>query len=167
MRSVIVTATDYEELTMIHTVRRLYQRPTGVTTQQKLDLARRFSVAHRLLKEKYDGKLPSDLLELQRKLEKYQSTLKEWGIYDYQVKMKTGRWGEWEMLTHPPYTHMHTHTHTRTHVYTNEHTHNTYTTYTHPPPPKKRCKIWRFRTQSCCTRSSTAPSSSSWHPFPR
>ena len=42
MRSVIVAASDYSELKMIHTVRRLYQRPSsGITTGDKQDLARR------------------------------------------------------------------------------------------------------------------------------
>ena len=36
MRSVIVAAADYKELTLIHTVRRLYQRPaSGITTGDK------------------------------------------------------------------------------------------------------------------------------------
>jgi glycerol-3-phosphate O-acyltransferase/dihydroxyacetone phosphate acyltransferase len=56
MRAVIVTATDYPELKLIHTVRRLYQRSSSsTTTLQKQDLARRFSVATKLLKDKYGG----------------------------------------------------------------------------------------------------------------
>ena len=45
MRSVIVAASDYSELKMIHTVRRLYQRPaSGITTGDKQDLARRYVI---------------------------------------------------------------------------------------------------------------------------
>ncbi|RYG66579.1 hypothetical protein EON64_09440, partial [archaeon] len=87
MRSVIVTASDYGELKLIHTARRLYPlNPVGLSTKVKQDLARRFSVGYRLLKEKYADKgLPSDLLELQGKLEHYQELLDHWGLKDYQL----------------------------------------------------------------------------------
>ena len=86
MRSVIVTAPNYNELLLIHTTRRLYQRSlAGQTTKEKQTLARRFSVAVRMMNEKYRGHLPRDLLDLKEKLEGYQKTLSTWGIYDYQV----------------------------------------------------------------------------------
>jgi glycerol-3-phosphate O-acyltransferase/dihydroxyacetone phosphate acyltransferase len=86
MRSVIVTASDYGELKLIHSFRRLYQRASsGITTMQKQDLARRFSVAYRLLKEKYKDGFPEDLIEIQEKLEKYQDSLDKWGLKDYQI----------------------------------------------------------------------------------
>jgi glycerol-3-phosphate O-acyltransferase/dihydroxyacetone phosphate acyltransferase len=44
MRSVIVTATDYNELKLIHTVRRLFQRSsTDTPTKEKQQIARRLS----------------------------------------------------------------------------------------------------------------------------
>jgi glycerol-3-phosphate O-acyltransferase / dihydroxyacetone phosphate acyltransferase len=86
MRSVLVTADSYDDLKLIHTARRLYQRSsTRITTQRRQDLARRFSMAHRILKERYSEDVPKDLEELQHELERYQNTLSEWGIYDYQV----------------------------------------------------------------------------------
>ena len=89
MRSVIVTAPDYETLKIIHTARRLYQRTSIlsniVTTKMKQDLARRFSVAVRLLKEKNGGNLPADIENLQGKIQKYQDTLDQWALRDYQV----------------------------------------------------------------------------------
>eukprot|EP01038_Epipyxis_sp_PR26KG_P008093 gene8093-10962_t len=85
MRSVIVTAPDYGELKLIHTVRRMFQRSTNISTKTKQDLARRFSAAQRLLKEKYNGNLPQDLLDLQKKLEDYQDILDKWGLRDYQL----------------------------------------------------------------------------------
>jgi glycerol-3-phosphate O-acyltransferase/dihydroxyacetone phosphate acyltransferase len=86
MQSALVTATDYNELKLIHTTRRLYQRASsGITTAQKQDLARRFSVAARLLREKYGGELPEDMRMLQRKLEDYQDKLSRWGLKDYQI----------------------------------------------------------------------------------
>lgn len=111
MRSVIVTASDYSELKLIHTVRRLYQRSsTEMSTKDKQDLARRFSVAFKLLKEHFkhghaqhatmfaDGKelpadaknnphyyLPDDLQRLILKLENYQDKLDYWGLKDYQL----------------------------------------------------------------------------------
>jgi len=111
MRSVIVTASDYNELKLIHTVRRLYQRSSSeMSTKDKQDLARRFSVAFKLLKEHFkhgkahhasmitDGKdsqleaknnpnyfLPDDLQRLVLKLESYQDKLDYWGLKDYQL----------------------------------------------------------------------------------
>ena len=91
MRSVIVAASDYAELKLIHTARRLYQRPSsGITTGDKQDLARRFNAAHRILLEREkdrcgESKLPSDLLALQRRLEDYQDELTRWGLKDYQI----------------------------------------------------------------------------------
>lgn len=91
MRSVIVAASDYAELKMIHTARRLYQRPaSGITTGDKQDLARRFNAAHRILLEREKEKcghsrLPSDLQQLQERLEKYQDVLTLWGLKDYQI----------------------------------------------------------------------------------
>lgn len=91
MRSVIVAASDYSELKLIHTVRRLYQRPSsGITTGDKQDLARRFSVGLRVLLEQQRERsgyntLPEDLRVLQKKLEEYQDALTHWGLKDYQV----------------------------------------------------------------------------------
>lgn len=85
MRSVIVTAPDYNELKLIHTVRRLYQRSKNVPTITKQDIARRFSVAYRIMKDNNNGELPADLKELQEKVEHYQDILERWGLRDYQV----------------------------------------------------------------------------------
>ena len=93
MRSTLVTAENYDELKIIHTARRLYQRAGSsatMTTKKRQDLARRFSIALRIIKERYTSdtstsKFPEDLKVLQEKLEEYQETLTKWGIYDYQV----------------------------------------------------------------------------------
>ena len=86
MRAVLVTAKDYDDLRLIHTIRRLYQRGTSsVTTIQKQDLARRFSVSIQLLKEKYKDGLPQDLLDCKKRLEDYENTLDTWGLKDYQI----------------------------------------------------------------------------------
>jgi glycerol-3-phosphate O-acyltransferase/dihydroxyacetone phosphate acyltransferase len=94
MRSTLVTAENYDELKIIHTARRLYQRAGSsaiMTTKARQDLARRFSMALRILKERYkdpsdpDTTVPADLKVLQHKLDEYQETLEKWGIYDYQV----------------------------------------------------------------------------------
>jgi glycerol-3-phosphate O-acyltransferase/dihydroxyacetone phosphate acyltransferase len=89
MRSVIVTAPSYDQLTPMHTARRLYQRAPGQTTKEKQELARRFSMAFRILKSKYGKRIPNDLVELEKKLVDYQETLAQWGIYDYQVPTLT------------------------------------------------------------------------------
>ena len=74
------------ELKLLHTIRRLYQRnSTRRSTVARQDLSRRFSFAHRLVKEKYGGALPADMLELQKRIQAYQDTLDKWGLVDYQV----------------------------------------------------------------------------------
>lgn len=87
MRSVIVAASDYSELRLIHTVRRLYQRATVMSTEEKQDLARRFAVAYRLLKDRYGSidSFPDDLKELKDKIVAYDKCLSEWGLKDYQI----------------------------------------------------------------------------------
>lgn len=90
MRSVLVTAPDYSELKLIHTVRRLYQRnATIMSTKAKQDIAKRFSVAFKLLKERYkdspDG-LPADVKSLIEHVESYQQKLDQWGLRDYQLQ---------------------------------------------------------------------------------
>lgn len=94
MRSVIVTAADYQELKLIHTARRLFPyNAAKLSTQTKLDLARRFSYAWKLIKEKYhypaqSELLPEDLVSLQGHLIAYQDALDHWGLKDYQLLSK-------------------------------------------------------------------------------
>jgi glycerol-3-phosphate O-acyltransferase/dihydroxyacetone phosphate acyltransferase len=87
MRSVIVTAPDYAELRLIHTIRRMYQHTgsQGITTQMRQDLARRFAVGYRALMTKYNGVLPEELVSLQMKLRAYERELDACGLKDYQV----------------------------------------------------------------------------------
>lgn len=87
MRSVLVTAGTYDELKLIHTTRRLFQRASSgkISTIQKQDMARRFAAAYRLLKERYVDSIPKDLELLQKHLEAYQDLLDELGVRDYQV----------------------------------------------------------------------------------
>ena len=87
MRSVIVTAKDYNELKIIHTIRRLYQRSSlSTTTKEKQDLARRFSAAAKIMHEKFGDKFPEDIQELIAKVDEYQTTLDKWGLKDYQLQ---------------------------------------------------------------------------------
>lgn len=87
MRSVIVTASDYNELKLIHAARRLYQHSsTGTPTKIKQDLARRFSMGYKLIREKYgDNNMPQDIKDIQVKLEAYLDKLDHWGLKDYQL----------------------------------------------------------------------------------
>ena len=87
MRSVIVTAPNYEELRLIHTARRLYQKASlhNISMAQRQDLARRFAAAYRVLKEKYSDDFPDDLRDLQKRIEDYQDILEDLGLRDYQV----------------------------------------------------------------------------------
>ena len=87
MRSVIVTASDYNELKLLHTARRLFQRSsTDTPTKEKQDIARRLSIGYKVLKEKYGEHFPEDLLQLKLKLEDYQNRLDHWGLKDYQLQ---------------------------------------------------------------------------------
>lgn len=97
MRSVLVTAPDYAELKLIHTFRRLYQRnATIMSTNAKQDLAKRFSVGFKMMKERFGCKdvsavgeldgVPADLQLLLRKVQSYQEKLDQWGLRDYQVQ---------------------------------------------------------------------------------
>lgn len=87
MRSVIVTGPNYDELRLIHTARRLYQKASvrSISIAQRQDLARRFSVAYSKLKERYGDNIPDDLRSLQERVQKYQDALEELGVRDYQV----------------------------------------------------------------------------------
>jgi len=84
MRSVIVTATDYNELKLLHAVRRLYQR-SALSTLTRQDLSHRFATALRLLKEKYNGSFPTDMQDLQSRIQVYQDTLDNWNLKDHQI----------------------------------------------------------------------------------
>ena len=86
MRAVVVTARTYDDLRLIHTLRRLYQKASSAyTLRDKQDLSRRFSIAHRRVLDAHGGVLPADLTDLRARLEEYQETLDQWGIKDYQV----------------------------------------------------------------------------------
>ncbi|GMI16729.1 hypothetical protein TrLO_g3777 [Triparma laevis f. longispina] len=83
MRSVIVTAPDYDVLKHIHTARRLWKRTAGA--QEKQDLNRRFALGLQKLLLKFDQKPPKKLELFMNELKVYQKTLDELGIKDYQV----------------------------------------------------------------------------------
>lgn len=86
MRSVIVSAPDYETLQILHTARRLYQKNTGpMDTSEKQDLSRRFAEGYKRLMLMTDGKPPKEWLELQDRIVAYKDELKDLGLKDYQV----------------------------------------------------------------------------------
>jgi glycerol-3-phosphate O-acyltransferase / dihydroxyacetone phosphate acyltransferase len=90
MRSVIVSAPDYETLELIHTARRLYQRRKGqLDSQEKQDLSRRFVQGYKRLLEMHDGNVPEEWLQLQQRINDYRTELKELGLKDYQVPSLT------------------------------------------------------------------------------
>ena len=57
MKSVIVSAPDYDALQIIHTARRLYQR-RGLQGKEKQDMARRFSEGYKMLSYMVEGDPP-------------------------------------------------------------------------------------------------------------
>lgn len=86
MRSVIVSAPDYETLETIHTARRLYQRDRGpMEAEERQNLARRFAEGYKRLYLMAEGNPPREWLDLQDRIVAYRQELKELGIRDYQV----------------------------------------------------------------------------------
>jgi glycerol-3-phosphate O-acyltransferase / dihydroxyacetone phosphate acyltransferase len=85
MKSVIVSAPDYETLQVIHTARRLYQRKGQMETKEKQDLNRRFAEGYKRLLLMTDGKPPKEWIDIQDRLVAYHRELADLGIRDYQV----------------------------------------------------------------------------------
>jgi glycerol-3-phosphate O-acyltransferase/dihydroxyacetone phosphate acyltransferase len=86
MRSVIISAPDYETLELIHTARRLYKRKKGpLATYEKQDLSRRFVEGYKRLLLMTDGKPSQEWLDLQERIKEYREELKDLGIKDYQI----------------------------------------------------------------------------------
>lgn len=87
MRSVIVSAPDYETLELIHTARRLYQRKRvrSMETMERQNMTRRFVEGYKRLLWKTDGNPPPEWLQLQARISAYRNELKDLGIKDYQV----------------------------------------------------------------------------------
>uniref|UniRef100_K3WVL3 Phospholipid/glycerol acyltransferase domain-containing protein n=1 Tax=Globisporangium ultimum (strain ATCC 200006 / CBS 805.95 / DAOM BR144) TaxID=431595 RepID=K3WVL3_GLOUD len=84
MRSVIVTAPNYNIMQLIFAARRLFQR-SGVRLSAKdtLDLNRRFAEGYKILSTIPEAS--KDLEDLQKKLDEYNKTLKLMGLKDHQV----------------------------------------------------------------------------------
>jgi len=86
MRSVIVSAPDYETLETIHTARRLYQKDKGpLDAGERQNLSRRFAEGYKRLLLMTNGNPPPEWLELQNRIVAYRKELRELGIRDYQV----------------------------------------------------------------------------------
>jgi len=87
MRSVIVSAPDYDTLELIHTARRLYQKNgSSIDISRKQDLSRRFVEGYRrLLLMTEGGDVPKEWLDLQERIKDYRNELKDLGLKDYQV----------------------------------------------------------------------------------
>ena len=60
MRSVIVSAPDWETLQMIHTARRLYQKNARLDAREKQDLSRRFAEGYKQLLLSVEGQPPQE-----------------------------------------------------------------------------------------------------------
>jgi glycerol-3-phosphate O-acyltransferase/dihydroxyacetone phosphate acyltransferase len=81
MRSVIVSAPDYETLELIHTARRLYRRQNApLDTMEKQDLSRRFVEGYKRLLLMTDAKFQQEGLDLQSRIKEYRNELKEMGL---------------------------------------------------------------------------------------
>ena len=88
MKSVLVSAPDYETLEMVHTARRLWQSKKGpLEVAEKQDLTRRFAQGYQLLLQHPNP--PPEWQEMSRRVSDYRQTLKELGLRDYQVPALT------------------------------------------------------------------------------
>lgn len=86
MRSVIVSAPDYDTLETIHTARRLYQKDKApLDAGERQNLSRRFAEGYKRLLLMTNGNPPPEWRELQNRIIAYRKELKELGIRDYQV----------------------------------------------------------------------------------
>ncbi|KAL7577041.1 hypothetical protein ACA910_006783 [Epithemia clementina (nom. ined.)] len=98
MKSVLVSAPDYETLEMIHTARRLWQYKKGtLETAEKQDLTRRFAQGYQLLLQHPNP--PDDWQALYKRITDYRQTLKELGLRDYQVPALTEEHMERDVLS--------------------------------------------------------------------
>lgn len=84
MRSVIVTAPDYNIMQLVFVARRLFQR-SGVrlSARETQDLNRRFAEGYKILSALPEA--ASDLDALGKQLDEYNRTLKKMGLKDHQV----------------------------------------------------------------------------------
>lgn len=85
MKTVIVSAPDYETLQLIHTARRLYSRRGQLQGKEKQDLNRRFAEGYKRLLLMTDGNPPKEWLDIQERLKAYHQELSHLGIRDFQV----------------------------------------------------------------------------------
>lgn len=85
MKTVIVSAPDYESLQLIHTARRLYNRRGQLQISEKQDLNRRFAEGYKRLLLMTDGTPPKEFLDIQEQLKAYHHELEDLGIRDYHV----------------------------------------------------------------------------------
>jgi len=84
MRSVIVTAPDYQTLQYVYAARRLFQK-RGISTEKKQDLNRRFAEGYKRLLTEAKGNPPEEWVDIQNRIIGYHTELEELGIRDYQV----------------------------------------------------------------------------------
>jgi len=81
LKSVTVTAPDYETLQLFQTARRLYKPgKKKLTVPQKLEITRRFAKAHEKFKDH------PKVVEVTKKVVHYNTQLRNYGLTDRQVK---------------------------------------------------------------------------------
>mmetsp|Transcript_14129 Transcript_14129/g.39048 ORF Transcript_14129/g.39048 Transcript_14129/m.39048 type:complete len:736 (-) Transcript_14129:82-2289(-) len=98
MKSVIVSAPDYDTLQLLHTARRLWQRKKGVLdVKEKQDLTRRFAQGYQLLLQHPNP--PEEWIRMQERIQDYRNQLKDLGIRDYQVPALTEEHMEQELFS--------------------------------------------------------------------
>ena len=86
MRSVLVTAPDYDTLLVIHTARRLFQQKRRTGASERQDMSRRFAEGYKRLLLMAEGSPPQGWIDLQDRIIAYSRELSDLGIKDYQVQ---------------------------------------------------------------------------------
>jgi hypothetical protein len=84
----LVGAPTYDELELIHMVRRLFARDNRMNASQKQDLNRRFATWYKdffLAKQKTGEDIPAELLNMIADIRAYRDNLNLLGLKDYQV----------------------------------------------------------------------------------
>jgi glycerol-3-phosphate O-acyltransferase/dihydroxyacetone phosphate acyltransferase len=93
MRGCLVGAPSYDELELIHMVRRLFARDNRMSAAQKQDLNRRFASWYKdffLAKQEAGEAIPNDLNEMITEIKNYKDNLALLGLKDYQIRHLVG-----------------------------------------------------------------------------
>ena len=97
MRGCLVGAPSYEELELIHMIRRLFSRDQRLSATQKQDLNRRFAIWYKTfyVTKAAEGAIPGDIERMNQDIKRYRDDLELLGLRDYQIRhLETASFGK-------------------------------------------------------------------------